>query len=201
MRSTKEALQQVEQTTEEYVRELESLSVEQLGWKPGESEWSIGQVVQHLIQSAHGMQLGNVAACMEGAATPTTLPSPQAAAAAAVAPPAKDVPSPVGKSQVGEAIFAAGELPPIRVQVPPSAQYTPLQPESKAQLVQGLQSVIDRMRTIEPTLADAPSTTVPHPRFSGLNAQEWFVLIGMHYRHHLRQLERLKQEWARASRV
>jgi hypothetical protein len=187
MRSTKEALQQVEQTTEEYVRELESLSMEQLGWKPGESEWSIGQVIQHLIQTAYGMQLGNVAVCMgEGAAmpaTPTTLPASE------------------GKTQAGEAIFALGELPPIRVQVPPSTQYTPLQPESKEQLVQGLQSVIDRMQAIEPTLADAPSTTVAHPRFGGLNAQEWFILIGMHYRHHLRQLERLKQEWARLSRV
>jgi hypothetical protein len=192
MRSTKEALQQVEQTTEEYVRELESLSMEQLSWKPGESEWSIGQVIQHLIQTAHGMQLGNVASCMgEGAATPAALPTSQATNAAAVTPFA-----PAGKTQVGEAIFAMGELPPIRVQVPPSAQYTPLQPESKEQLVQGLQSVIDRMQVIEPTLVHSPATTVPHPRFGGLNAQEWFVLVGMHYRHHLRQLERLKQEWA-----
>ncbi|MBT2770920.1 hypothetical protein J7J47_01565 [Halomonas sp. ISL-60] len=34
---------------------------------------------------------------------------------------------------------------------------------------------------------------VLHPGFGALNAKEWFLLIEMHYRHHLSQLERLKQ--------
>ncbi|WP_307719592.1 DinB family protein [Paenibacillus chibensis] len=78
--------------------------------------------------------------------------------------------------------------------MPPSPQYTPQQPESKEKLIQGLRTVIQRMKEAEPTLEKASKQhTVSHPSFGGLNAKEWFLLVEMHYRHHLLQLERLKQ--------
>lgn len=50
------------------------------------------------------------------------------------------------------------------------------------------------MRGIEPTLEKASKqSVVSHPRFGGLCAEEWFLLVEMHYRHHLLQLDRLKQ--------
>jgi hypothetical protein len=83
----------------------------------------------------------------------------------------------------------------VRVHVPPSPQYTPGQPESKDQLVQGLNVVMQKMKEIEPTIENAPlQNTVSHPRLGALNAKEWFMLIEMHYRHHLLQKERLKKE-------
>ncbi len=172
---TKVALQRFEETVAHYVQELEPFNMEQLRQKPNDNEWSIGQMVQHLISSALNMQLRNVDQCM--------LPSQE---------PAKPL---VGKTEAGEAVFVQGSFPPIRVQVPPSAQYTPEQPKSKEQLIQGLNRVVQRMREIEPTLEKAPKhNTVSHPRFGGLCAEEWFLLVEMHYRHHLRQLERLKHE-------
>lgn len=91
------------------------------------------------------------------------------------------------------AIYAEGSLPPIRVHVDPFPGYTPIQPSSKEELIQGMAEVLHRMKELEPAVAQAPEhQTVPHPGFGEMNAKEWFLLVEMHFRHHLRQLERLK---------
>lgn len=174
MITTKEALQRFEDTVVHYIHELDQFGLEQLKQKPSDSEWSIGEMVQHLINSALYMHLRNIEQCLV---------------------PSQDQPVlQTGKTEVGAAVFAQGSFPPIRVQVPPSAQYTPEQPENKEQLIQGLHTVIQRMKEIEPTLVQAAKEhTMPHPAFGGLCAEEWFLLIEMHYRHHLLQLDRLKQ--------
>lgn len=173
MSTTKEALQRFEETALHYIHELDSFSLDQLQQKPSDNEWSIGQMIQHLINSALHMHLRNMDQCL----VPQDLQG-----------------SPAGKTETGAAAFAQGSFPPIRIQVPPSPQYTPKQPESKEQLIQGLHAVIQRMKEAEPTLEKASKqNTVSHPSFGGLNAEEWFLLVEMHYRHHLLQLDRLKQ--------
>lgn len=172
MISTKEALQRFEETATHYIHELDQFSLDQLKQKQSDNEWSIGQMFQHLISSALHMQLRNLEQCLMSSQEPQV---PQ-----------------VVKTEVGAAVFMQGSFPPIRIQVPPTPQYTPAQPESKEQLIQGLHTVIQRMKEIEPTLVEATKhKTVP---FGGLCAVEWFLLVEMHYRHHLRQLERLKKE-------
>lgn len=172
--NTTEALQRFEETVQVYLQELDGFSMEELKYRLAEDEWSIGQMYQHLIQSALYMHLRNIELCLN--------------------PAGDGLASPAGKTTEGMAIFEQGSFPPIRIQVPPSPQYTPEQPATKEQLIQGVDTVIQRMRQTEPMLAEAsPQHTVPHPRFGGLHAQEWFLLIEMHYRHHLRQLDRLKQ--------
>lgn len=173
MSKTKEALQQFEETAVYYIHELDFFSLDQLKRKPSDDKWSIGQMIQHLINSALHMHLHNMNQCLVSQ-------DPQASSA--------------GKTETGAAAFAQGSFPPIRIQVPPSPQYTPKQPESKEQLIQGLRTVIQRMKEAEPTLEKASKQhTVSHPAFGGLNAEEWFLLVEMHYRHHLLQLDRLKQ--------
>lgn len=168
-----EALQQFEKTANHYLMELDTFSMEQLLRQPAEGEWSLGQMVQHLIQSALYMQLRNIDQCLAG--------NGQAAG------------KEVEMTPDGKAVFAEGSFPPVRVHVPPSPQYTPVQPESKEQLIQGLNTVIERMRETLPKLAQAPEhSTAPHPRFGPLSGAEWYLLIEMHYRHHLLQLNRLK---------
>lgn len=173
MRSTAEALQALEKSVERYIDELDSFSMEQLLAKPSEEDWSIGQMYVHLIQSARNMHLRNADQCITG--NEAVL---------------------VGtgeKTENGKKAFELGGFPPIRIRVPASPQYTPQQPESKEQLIDGLQAVVERMRRTEPALDQAPhENTVPHPNFGALNAAEWFLLVEMHYRHHFLQLERLK---------
>ncbi|WNQ11456.1 DinB family protein [Paenibacillus aurantius] len=192
--NTKEMLLQFEETVDQYIRDLKDYSLEQLLWKPAEDEWSLGQMFGHLIGSAQFLHLRNVALCLEPDGSPAV--------------------STIGKTQPGEEVYSAGSFPPVRVQVPPSPQYTPPQPESKDQLVDGLRNVVRRMVEMEPAVAAAfdpgsrelwepgkePAVelvppTVAHPRFGGLNALEWFQLIEMHYRHHFLQKKRLEDAW------
>jgi hypothetical protein len=169
--NTKETLQSMEKWTEDYLRQLHAYDLEQLLKQPSEQEWSLGQVYVHLIQTAERMQLRNAMLCKEPAAAEGG-----------------------GKTEAGEAVFGMGGFPPTKIQVPPSPQYTPRQPEGKEELVQGMRAVLEAMKELEPTLEGFPlHHTVAHPRLGGLNAVEWFQLIEMHYRHHLQQVERLKQ--------
>ncbi|NEN85667.1 DinB family protein [Paenibacillus elgii] len=172
--NTTEILRGFEEITEHYIQELEGFSMEQLKRQPGANEWSLGQMYQHLINAALYMQLANAERCLT--------------------PEGNDAISAGEKTEVGAAIFEQGSFPPVRIQVPPSPQYTPQQPESKEQLVEGLKSVVRRMNEIAPKLENVPlHHTVAHPRFGGLTAEEWFRLVEMHYRHHLLQKDRLKQ--------
>ncbi|CAM3419852.1 DinB family protein [Paenibacillus lupini] len=173
MRSTTEALQAFEAAVERYIDELGNFNMEQLLAKPSEEDWSIGQMYVHLIRSAQNLHLRNVDQCIAGSDA---------------------APEGTGKkTENGKKAFELGSFPPIRIRVPASPQYTPSQPESMEQLIEGLQGVVERMKRTEPTLNQAPEgNTVPHPNFGALNAKEWFLLVEMHYRHHLSQLERLK---------
>lgn len=181
MITTKEALQRFEETAAHYIQELDQLTLDQLRQKPSNNEWSIGEMLQHLINSALYMQLRNIEKCLIPIQDPLALQT--------------------GKTEEGATIFAQGIFPPIRIHVQPSPQYTPEQPDNKDQLIQGLQTVIQRMKQIEPALERASKqNTVTHPGFGGLCAEEWFLLVEMHYRHHLLQLERLKQVLVRETR-
>lgn len=179
MVTTKDVLQRFEQTAVRYMHELELCNLEQVRHKPSEGEWSIGQMVRHLIGTALDLQLRFAEQCLSTSPDPQVLPEE--------------------KTADGAAIFALGSFPPVRIQVPASAQPAPSQPDSIEELQQGLHQVIRRMTEIEPALERASrQITMPHPRFGGLCAEDWFRLVDMHYRHHLLQLDRLKQELARA---
>lgn len=173
--NTIETLQRFEEITKHYIQELNGFNMEQLKRQPSENEWSIGQMYLHLINASLYMQLRNVDHCMTQSED--------------------SVVSRGEKTEVGQAVFDQGGFPPVRIQVPPSPQYTLGQPESKEQLVQGLNAVMRRMKEIEPTIKNAPlQNTVSHPRLGELNAKEWFMLVEMHYRHHLHQNDRLKKD-------
>lgn len=171
--NTVEIVNKLEEVTNHYVQELENFNMKQLLQKPSEDEWSIGQMYVHLIQAARYMQLRNIEVCRQGGPAVTEAGTE--------------------KSEIGQSIFAQGSLPPVRVKVPASPQYTPAQPESKEQLREGLIDVLHLMKELEPTLDEIPEHhTVAHPAFGPLTAKEWFALVEMHYRHHLLQLNRLK---------
>lgn len=172
--STIETIHQMENSTNHYLQELDQFTLEQLRQKPSESEWSLGQMYLHLINTALYMQLRNIELCRKGEAGSVVING--------------------AKSEAGVAVFGQGSFPSVRIQVPASPQYTPAQPESKEQIVEGLNMVLVKMKEMEPTLEEiSPQMTVAHPRLGELNAKEWFSLVEMHYGHHLHQMDRLKQ--------
>ncbi|MFB9327841.1 DinB family protein [Paenibacillus aurantiacus] len=179
VKTTAEALQAMETTVGRYLAELTRLDMEQLLYKTNEEEWSIGQMFVHLIQSAQFMHLRNVEQCLAGSEA--------------------TVDAAERKTERGEEAFACGSYPSIRIRVPASPQYTPRQPESKGQLAEGLHAVVERMKQTEAAVNESPDgRKMVHPGFGALNAKEWFLIIDMHYRHHLAQLERLKASLAAA---
>lgn len=173
---TKKILHQFEQEVHQYIQALEPYRIEQLTLQPDAEQWSLGQMYNHLIQSAQQMHLANIDNCIK---------RQQAE---------EEITEVNYKTYAGEAILELGEFPPIRVQVPASPFYTPTQPATKAELIAGLEQVLAHMQKIEPLLETVdPQYTVAHPRFGHLNAQEWFAIIDMHYRHHWLQKNRLDQ--------
>ncbi|SMF86117.1 DinB superfamily protein [Paenibacillus uliginis N3/975] len=172
--NTNDSLHRLEELTNVYLDELSGFSEEQLTRKSNDEEWSLGQMYVHLIQSAMFMQIRNIELCMSSSGEESTLTGE--------------------KTEAGKAIFAQGSFPPVRIHVPPSPQYTPAQPKDKEQIVEGLHKVLQRMKEIEPALTKLSlSQTVSHPHFGALNGKEWFLLVEMHYRHHLLQKDRLKK--------
>lgn len=172
MKSTKEVLKSFELTVERYLAELTKLNMDKIHRKLNEEDWSIGQMYVHLIQSAF-MHLHNVEQCLAGSESTLN--------------PAME------KTEQGKIVFKLEQFPAVRIKVPASPNYTPQPPESMEHLVEGLHSVVERMRNTESVLLQVPvSNKILHPAFGALNAQEWFMLIEMHYRHHFLQLDRLK---------
>ncbi|KMN36242.1 DinB family protein [Lysinibacillus sp. LK3] len=172
MKSTTEVLKSFELTVERYLAELTKLNMDKIHRKLNEEDWSIGQMYVHLIQSAF-MHLHNVEQCLAGSESTFN--------------PTKE------KTEQGKIVFKLEQFPAVRIKVPASPNYTPQPPESMEHLVEGLHSVVERMRNTESVLLQVPvSNKILHPAFGALNAQEWFMLIEMHYRHHFLQLDRLK---------
>jgi DinB superfamily len=172
MMNMNEILKRTAEHTVLYLEQIERLDMEQLMRKENEEDWSLGQMYIHLVHSALYMQLRNAEACILAENENTVVNAE--------------------KSEAGKAVFAQGAIPPIRIKVPASPQYTPPQPESKEQIVGGFHTVLQRMEEILPRLeASSSQHKAEHPGFGALDAKEWFALVEMHYRHHFLQQERL----------
>lgn len=171
----RQLLLHVEESVKQIVEELEHYSMEQLTRKPSEEEWSLGQVYMHLIRSALYMQLRQVEVCRDMTAEVAGANQQE-------------------KSQQGELVFAAGSIPPIRIKVPASPEYTPPQPASKEEIKEGMQAVLQRMEELASVIVSIPEHhKTMHPGFGYLSAKEWYMLVDMHFRHHVLQRERLAE--------
>lgn len=80
----------------------------------------------------------------------------------------------------------------MKIKVPPSPDYTPAQPESIEQIRDGIARVCLAVReTADAITASDLGGKVAHPAFGYLDATEWFGMIEMHWRHHVRQKRRV----------
>ncbi len=157
-------------TKEQWEQALESYTDEQFLRKPDADSWSVGQVYVHLTQSTLRFHLKQVEQCL----TETTTHVNES------------------KTFPGNVSFLLGSFPPVRIKVPPSPEYTPKQPENREQVRAGFAELTKAMQAATERLAaNPPSGKTKHPRLGYFSALEWFRLIEMHFRHHLRQKERL----------
>ncbi|OZB95485.1 hypothetical protein CJP46_14920 [Paenibacillus sp. XY044] len=155
---------------EGYRRDLNKYSTWQLRYIPGPEIWSIGQMYDHLIAVAMEY-LAYVQACAESTEE-----------------------QPLGKTPNGEELFRRGSFPQIKIKLEGAQAASPNNALSREELDAGLVKVMGKMQEWESKLDGVhPDGKVRHGGFGWLNAQEWYRLIGMHFRHHLRQQAELEQ--------
>lgn len=154
-----------------YQDQLQRYTLEQLRFRAPEQSWTIGQLYDHVISVALEF-FSHIRTC---------------AASTEV--------QPEGKTEIGEEVFRNMQYPPIKIKLPDAPEFVPRNPESKESIAAGLQYV-------QSLLADwrkqvfliNPGYKARHAGLGWLNAHEWYQLIDMHSRHHLRQKAELDQE-------
>jgi hypothetical protein len=149
--------------------ELDKYSDEQFSKKPSQESWSIGQVYEHLVIGTLNFHIKQIEQCL-----------------------LSDANQKEKKTFPGKLMFFINSFPPVRIKVPPSPTYTPQQPESKTTIEAGMRLLRKKLQDLSgeiDTVAHFGKTQ--HPALGYLNANEWYQLIVMHFRHHLRQKKRI----------
>lgn len=152
-----------------FKKDLTNYSSEQLRHIPEEGVWSIGQMYDHLIIVAHEY-LDNVKICY-----------------------AANEEQFLGKTRSGKELFKNKGFPPIKIRLPNEMNSPPNNSDSLEDLIKRMEGLIQRLERWESKVdAINPYYKVEHGGFGWLNAREWFDLVEMHSRHHLRQKEELE---------
>ena len=148
---------------------LEKYSEDELKKKTSDESWTMGQVYSHIIDGTLKFHLAQVEKCLEGNENMEK-----------------------GKSMPGKIVFLINSFPPIKIKVPPSDEYTPKQPENKEAVLKNLNILQDKLKELSQKIdsSNAKGKT-KHPGFAYLSAIEWYKLIGLHFKHHLRQKSRI----------
>ncbi|MBM7569042.1 DinB family protein [Paenibacillus sacheonensis] len=159
---------------EQYIRNLDRYSIEQLRYKCNEDVWSVGQMYIHVIEVAKEY-IGHAETCAKGT---------------------HEVPE--GKTEDGTKALAAREWPNIRVKLDQPVNET-RNPETKDEIIAGLEQVLEKLAYWAGYVDEAnPACKVRHGWFGWLKARDWFEMVGMHSRHHLRQKAKLDEKLAEA---
>jgi hypothetical protein len=154
----------------EIVAELEGLSQRQADWKPGENEWSVGEVVHHLTlaETATGKLTTKLIREAEAAGPLAALPSDYVEVA------------PLAESPGGPA--------------PAPAAVWPEHGKPAAGLIAEMKAVRERSRqSIEKIATTDPRRLVfKHFRVGDLDIAQWWKLQAAHDRIHLAQIRDVK---------
>lgn len=155
-----------------YKRDLQSYSIEQLRYISAENVWSLGQMYDHLVLAALDY-LDQVEACASASEE-----------------------QPDGKTDAGQKVFSAGAFPSVKIKLPDGPENCPDNSRSIKDLSDSFDRVLQRMSYWEKRVPEVnPNYKVRHGGFGYLNAEEWLGLVGMHFRHHLRQKRELEQKY------
>ena len=166
-----EVYQNLEINVNQYISSLNAYTDEQFFFKKDDEIWSLGQMYEHLTVSSNFFFLANCVRCLE-----------------------KRKGQEGGeKSHFGEQQFKYGGFPPVKLKIPEVIRGP--EPVAKPKEVYRLileKILIDSKNLIEAVSNDDGLYKAIQPAMGWLNAQEWFYLHKMHYRHHLRQKAELE---------
>jgi DinB superfamily len=158
-------------TVKSYITALDRYSDEQFAFKEADDIWSLGQMYEHLALSGTFFFLANIVRCLEQRK------------------------GQIGgeKNQYGDNLYKHNSFPPIKIRIPdvlrgpePVAKNIDSYRQSLTQIVADAQKLIDVVTN------DVGQYKCIQPAFGWLNAHEWYQLLEMHFRHHLRQQQELE---------
>jgi hypothetical protein len=154
----------------EILAEVRALSQGQSDWKPGDREWSVGEVIHHLT----------VAEVNTGKLTTKLVREAQAAGAPARFPDDLTDFSPVPRGAAGRA-----EAPPV---------VWPDHGKPVGDLIEAIIATRERSRQSIDKLAacDPRALTFTHGRLGELDLAQWWLLTAEHDRDHLGQIRSIK---------
>ncbi len=164
---------------------VENLSEAQQSFRPGESAWSIAEIVDHLSVTEQNMvQLIGM-----------LLKKSESATAAANAGDAAVAGTQTGASAPSFRPFSLDsfieQVRDVKLNAP--EQVRPGSGVTLADALAKLERTRAAIEAMRPRLeaADHGAATYPHPAFGEFNAAQWLAFIGLHESRHLRQIENL----------
>lgn len=152
-----------------YLNELNNYTYEQFIKKPSETEWSLGELYNHIIDTGC-KQLEAARQCQHQPKDTTKK-----------------------KNIVGKFVFTCKMIPPVKTKAPKDLAKIVFQPSSKEEVRQRMLLFIEKMRESETFVKTIPTLQkTKHPYFGFLDALEWYQHVELHFRHHLRQKKRIE---------
>jgi hypothetical protein len=161
------SLNAFDNTIDEWIKALNHYTFTQLVSKPFSGSWSLGQLYNHLIDDCN-FYIEQIKICV----TNNDHASEEAA------PDAKTM-------------FQNNSFPDVVLEGSPNNAFIP-QPVSKELLMQDLLNLKAAMTRAAELIAKSTfNGKTKHPGLNYFNAAEWLQFADMHFRHHLRQKQRL----------
>ena len=159
----------IQQAIDTWLEVVEKNPMERLLARPSGNTWSLGQLCNHLLESSEYFfeQVLICSSCDEH--------SEEAMSAAA------------------RILFRNNGFPDQLIEGPPSNAATP-QPGSREGLVQAFKALSRQLAGIEARLSTSNCNgKTRHPGLNYFSAGEWLQFTWMHFRHHLRQKQRIEE--------
>ncbi len=174
---TNDLYQEMEVLTNHYIQSLERYTIEDFKRKPRAEVWSMGQIYEHLLKS-NRFFLDQVQACLDR------------------------IKGELGgeKTEAGTNMYQHGSFPPIKIKIPEAWQG----PEPIAREIDKYPNLyeveLSKWKMIRARVAqDEGKYKTRHAACGMLNALEWYQMIPMHLRHHLKQQQELESYWGISS--
>lgn len=148
----------------QFKADLDGYTERQLRYQAAADVWSIGQMYDHIIVVAEEYA-DEIDRCL-----------------------ASTEEQPLGKTEFGERLFRMGGFPPVKIRLPDEMNQPPNNADKRETLEGRIDELSARLNRLEPLARAAnPDVKARHGGFGWLNAQEWYDLIEMNTRYHLRQ--------------
>ncbi len=152
------------------LKELDYYGEKQFKRKTEASDWTIGQLYDHLIQGTYDNHIKAIRECLQQ----------------------KNGGTLGGKTFIGVWIYLFRAYPPVKIKGT-RPDYVPTQLESPEKAKDKMFGFLKEMQKLATEIEKTGATgyKVRHARFGMLTAKEWYILIAMHQKHHLLQKQRI----------